>query len=88
MRLLLAVLATAPAALAQRTWVVDVNNGPGTDFFDIPPAVAAAAPGDLIVVRAGQYNGFSTNKGLRMVGEGAVLLAPSAPGGKALIVDG
>jgi hypothetical protein len=36
---------------AQRTWIVDRNNGPGTDFTDLPPAVAAAAPGDILRVR-------------------------------------
>jgi hypothetical protein len=32
-------------------WVVDLLNRPGTNFTDLPPAVAAAAPGDVISVR-------------------------------------
>jgi hypothetical protein len=36
---------------AQRTWIVDHAGRPGTDFTDLPPAVAAAAPGDTIIVR-------------------------------------
>ena len=35
---------------AQRIWRVHCANPPGTDFTDVPPAVAAAAPGDVIWV--------------------------------------
>ncbi|MBK8978159.1 MAG: hypothetical protein IPM29_19820 [Planctomycetes bacterium] len=36
---------------AQRTWIVDARGGPGVDFTDIPPAVSASAPNDMILVR-------------------------------------
>lgn len=45
------LLALAAAAPTQSFWIVDVHNRPGTNFTDLPPAVAAAAPGDVIVVR-------------------------------------
>lgn len=63
---LVLALVAAPA-FAQRTWVIDAANGAGTDFTDLPPAVAAATAGDLLSVRQGTYTGFATNKGLRIV---------------------
>jgi hypothetical protein len=46
----LAFLLTSVAA-AQRTWVVDSMGGIGSHFTDLPPAIAAAARGDTILVR-------------------------------------
>ena len=37
-------------SLAADTWVVDASGGPGSDFTDIPPAIAAAVSGDVILV--------------------------------------
>lgn len=66
--LCLALLAGAPV-LAQQTWVVDPVAGPGVHFTDIPPAVAAAAPGDRIEVRGSTvsvptYSPFVVSKSL------------------------
>ena len=50
---LFAFVAFALACLqlpAQRTWRVDCAGGPNVDFTDLPPAVAAASPGDTIWV--------------------------------------
>jgi hypothetical protein len=56
--------------LLQQTWVVDDNGGPGVSFTDTPPAVAAAADGDVVVVKPGQYSPFTVSgKGLRILGE-------------------
>ena len=65
---------TLPATLAlllpPTVWVVDDNGGPGVNFTDIPPAIAAAADGDVLVVRSGIYTRFTlTGKGLRILGE-------------------
>lgn len=49
------VLTAAPAALAADVIVVDVSGGAGSSFTSISPAVAAAAPGDVVLVRAGRY---------------------------------
>lgn len=70
------VAAAAVSVLpGQRTWVVDRANGPGTDFLDLPPAVAAAAPGDTLVIVGqacspfpGLYTAPMIDKGLRLVG--------------------
>ncbi|HKB15810.1 MAG TPA: hypothetical protein VKF62_07080 [Planctomycetota bacterium] len=79
---------TLPAMLAclllQQTWVVDDNPGPGVDFTDIPPAIAAAADGDILLVQPGTYTHFTlSGKGLRILGSGAtssVVSSPGAPG--------
>ncbi len=51
-------------------WIVDAANGPGTNFTDLPAAVAAAAHGDTILVRAGAYSAFQVSgKALAIRGE-------------------
>jgi hypothetical protein len=59
---------------AQRTWVVDNRAGPNHDFTALMDAIAAAAPGDYVHVRASTvpYSLSGTiTKGLRIVGLGA-----------------
>jgi len=77
-------LLLAPAA-AQRTWIVDALNGPGAHFTDLPPAAAAAAAGDLLLVRTGTYNGFATSRGIHVVAQGTCTISPTL-GGKNLVV--
>ena len=50
-----ALLLLTSAAAAQTVHVVDIANGPGTDFDTIAAAVSAAAPDDVLLVRAGNY---------------------------------
>jgi hypothetical protein len=50
------------------TYVVDVNGGAGVDFTDIPPAIAAASAGDIILVHPGSYSSFTLSTGLSIVG--------------------
>jgi hypothetical protein len=80
---ILAVLLAATAALpAQgRAWTVDWQGGPGTDFTDLPPAIAGAADGDLIRVRPGFYNAVSiVDKALTILGgPGVQTWLPSQP---------
>lgn len=63
-----------------RVWIVD--HAGGADFTTVQPAVDAAAPGDLVVVRSvgssHSYAGFTLEgKGLSMVGVGSsTLIAP------------
>lgn len=68
---------TLPLA-AQTTWIVNPGGGPGVHFTELAPAVAAAADGDTILVQWGPFltgvSGFSTSKGLTIVGEGRVFL--------------
>jgi hypothetical protein len=66
------VVALSSTLEAQTTWIVDSSNGPGTSFTNLPPAIAAAANGDTIIVRAGTYGSFiSTGKALTIRGAGA-----------------
>ncbi len=56
----------------QNTIVVDPSGG--TQFTTIASAIAAAQPGDTVRVLAGRYNEqLQTDKGIRLLGEGAVL---------------
>lgn len=77
----LVFVAAAPVLAAQSTWIVDARGG--GNFADLPPAVAAAADGDTILVRAAPgiaYQPFTTGKALRVVGLGGPLLdTGSAP---------
>lgn len=68
------VLLCAAALPAQRTWIVDSAGGAGYHFADLPPAVAAASRGDVILVRpgtGGRYTAVTVGKGIAIVGEGA-----------------
>jgi hypothetical protein len=61
-----------PLLLLQAVYVVDDTPGPGVNFPDIPPAIAAAADGDILVVQPGTYSHFTlSGKGLRIVGSGS-----------------
>lgn len=74
-----ALLVSLLAPLApSSTWIVDANNGPGTDFTQISAAIAAAAPGDTLLVLPGQYASFVLDKPLAIVGQG------TAPANEAL----
>ncbi|MCA8976688.1 MAG: hypothetical protein KDC98_18345 [Planctomycetes bacterium] len=62
-----------PMALGQ-TYIVDSQNGPGTQFATIEQAVATVADGATLVVRAGTYGRFGTSKGLAILGEAGARL--------------
>lgn len=76
--LLVAALSSAallsPVALAQTTWIVDDDGGPGVDFTTIVDAIEIAAPGDIIDVLPGLYARFTLRKGVTIIG------AEPAPG--------
>jgi hypothetical protein len=56
------------AVLDAQTFIVDAANGPGTNFTDLPPAVAAVPDGAVLDVRAGTYSAFAiVGKGLSVV---------------------
>ncbi len=75
-RLAVAGALLVAAVPAQRTWVVSARGGPGVNFTDIPPAIAAAADGDILVVRPGSYGEVQiTGKGLSVIGEAGVQVA-------------
>lgn len=59
-------------AMAQTTWVVP--NGTS----DLTPYINQAAPGDILLL-TGQYNGFTLNKGLTLIGPATFGLNGSQP---------
>lgn len=70
----LAALGLVTSLAAQRRWIVDEANGPGTDFTTLPPAIAAANDGDTVLIRAGNYTPITTSKGLTLLGVGAATI--------------
>ncbi|MCY3002153.1 MAG: hypothetical protein NTV21_10145 [Planctomycetota bacterium] len=66
-------LALAPLAYGQSTtYIVDDSGGAGVNFTDIGSAIAAASPGDRVLVRGGNYAGFTLDKALFVLGTGFV----------------
>lgn len=64
----LCLAAVAPA----QTFVVDAAAGPGSQFTDLPAAVASVPDGAVLLVRAGTYSSFTiTAKGLTVLAEPA-----------------
>ena len=75
----LALALTASSSLAT-TWVVDAAGGVGSNFTTINAALGVAAPGDVIVVKAGAY--FETvivNFGVTIVGWNATTYPMTVP---------
>ncbi|MBK8977365.1 MAG: hypothetical protein IPM29_15750 [Planctomycetes bacterium] len=71
-----ALCAILPLRLvAQRTWIVDSANRPGTHFLDIDDAYAAAGVGDTILVRPGRNLPYDLppeiRRSIRIVAPGA-----------------
>lgn len=76
---LLVLAAPAAPASPQTTWIVDRYDGPGSNFTEVQPAIDVAAPGDTVLVRAGNYGNSSLpsidiSKGLTLIAEGSVSL--------------
>ena len=59
-----------PACLAAPLAAATLTVGPGGAFAEIADAVAAAQPGDDILVEPGTYQGFVVDKPLRIFGTG------------------
>jgi len=66
------VIAFVASLLLPTIWIVDAQMGPGAHFATMSEAVAAAANGDTIVVRAGTYASFALiGKAVTVRGEGS-----------------
>ncbi|MCE9596280.1 MAG: hypothetical protein K8S98_18975 [Planctomycetes bacterium] len=63
-----AVTACLSSLASAGTFVVDAA-GSG-NFTDLPPAIAAASPGDVLLVLPGVYSGFTLDKRLVILGQG------------------
>lgn len=68
LRFAVLLFALAPQTIAD-TFVIDDNGGPGVDFTAIQPAIDAASPGDVLLVRPGSYGWITLTKGLSILGE-------------------
>ncbi len=60
------LLLAAPAW--STTWIVDDDGGAGVHFTSIAAALAAAAPGDVLLVHPGTYGGFTVSANVVIVG--------------------
>ena len=85
---ILVVAACLASPVLATIWIVDANNGPGTNFTTISAAVLAAQPGDRILVRAATYGeNVVVNKAITIVGWNATtypMTVPALPFGQAL----
>lgn len=73
-----AVLFLAASTSAQ-TFVVDVNNGPGTNYTSLRTAVDTVPDGSTLLVRPGAYETFTIDgKGLTLLGDQATIDAGPA----------
>ncbi|HTF88848.1 MAG TPA: hypothetical protein VK843_10600 [Planctomycetota bacterium] len=87
-----AIAASAPSALAG---VITVG-GPNPAFGDIPPAIAAAVDGDVLLVRAGTYSQFTIDgKAISIVANTGALVTiggpctlRNLPAGKTVLITG
>lgn len=88
---LLAPAALAALAPAQTTYTVQFGGGPGIDFPSLPPAVAAAADGDTILVLPSPFlvgaEPFTTSKGLTILGVGGAVPIGSSPSNPFVVQD-
>jgi hypothetical protein len=79
------VLGSPGSTASAEVLVVDPANGPGTDFTSLSAAIAAAATGDVLLLRSGNYQGafVVAGKSLSIVAdEGAqVTISNSGTGG-------
>ncbi|MCB9879382.1 MAG: hypothetical protein H6835_17440 [Planctomycetes bacterium] len=64
--------------LLPTTWVVDANNGPGTDFVDLGVAISSVAAGDTLIIRSGSYPAVFVDKSLTLRGVDAATTSVSA----------
>ncbi|MCA8954331.1 MAG: hypothetical protein KDE27_32785 [Planctomycetes bacterium] len=85
MRSIFAILLALP--VAAQTFVVDANNGPGTNYTSLTAAAAAVPDGAVLLVRAGNYAGFAiAQKGLTVLADpgvgitGTIAIANTNPG--------
>src|SRR5205809_924810 len=67
------VLSSLASSALATTYVV--SEGGGGQFTDIPPAIDAAQPGDVLLVVTGTYSPFTLGKGLTIIGYGQTPLS-------------
>ncbi|HZN38586.1 MAG TPA: hypothetical protein VFD82_07270 [Planctomycetota bacterium] len=76
----LSVLGVLGASAVAQTFVVDANNGPGTNFLDIPPAIAAVPNGSVLLVRSGTYGPIAmSGRSLSVLAEPGAVVTSTGP---------
>jgi hypothetical protein len=70
------LLALLAPALRANTYTVDASGG--AQFTDIQSAIAAAQPGDVLLVAGGTYPGFTLDKGIAIIGYNTVNVTGTA----------
>lgn len=90
LRILQLILFAGFSLPAQQTWIVDAAGGSGSHFSDLPPAVAAAAPGDIVLVRysTASYSSVTLRRGITIVGEERGSTYPRYPRLQSIILEG
>ncbi|MBL8695068.1 MAG: hypothetical protein JNJ88_13320 [Planctomycetes bacterium] len=63
---------------AQQVHVVDDQPGPGVNFTSLQAAHDAAAPGDILLVKSGTYQGLTVSKGITVTADKGALVNVSA----------
>jgi hypothetical protein len=90
---LIASLSLLASSAHANTWIVDDTPGPGVDFNSISAAMSVAAAGDVFIVRAGNYSGFTLATAAVVLGESGVFVVGdvhvqnNAPLGHAALVN-
>jgi hypothetical protein len=80
--------------LQSQVWTVDASGGPGADFNDLPPAIAAASAGDVLLIRSGNYSAAQLGVGLTLQADEdanvqvAGLRVESVPAGQHVVIAG
>ncbi len=85
------LLLLTPGAFAD-TILVDANNGPGTDFVELQPAIDEAVAGDVIQILPGTYRSFRLTKGVTLLGQigvlaGADSIVSDVPAGEVAVLS-
>lgn len=74
------LLLASVASASNQVWVVDENNGPGTDTQSLSVAVGLASAGDIVLVRTGDYSSFVIDgKGITIVADGGAQVEVTPP---------
>lgn len=89
-RLLVALFGALFARATQaQTFVVDSNNGPGTNFTSLATAASTVPDGAVLVVRAGSYPGMAiSGKSLKVLAEPGVSVFGTTASASAIAVNG
>jgi hypothetical protein len=79
----------ALANLQAQTFIVDINNGPGTHYTSLATAATNAPDGAVLIVRTGAYPAFSiSGKGMKVIADGVVTVFGGNPNAAAMTVVG